>query len=89
MDMNEIVKQTIKFNKTTFDNTFSAMTVLQEQAGSVVNNLIDRNTWMPAEGKKATSDWLKSVKQGNEEFKALVDGNYGKVAEAFTSFNTK
>jgi len=89
MEMKDIAKQMIQFNKATFDNTFSAMTALQEQTEKMVNNLLEQNALMPAEGKKAVSDWLKSFKRGREDFKALVDGNYKKVEEAFASFDKK
>ncbi|TRZ51678.1 hypothetical protein D4S03_04740 [bacterium] len=89
MEMKDITKQMIQFNKATFDNTFSAMTALQEQTEKMVNNLLEQNALMPAEGKKAVSDWLKSFKRGCEDFKALVDGNYKKVEEAFASFDKK
>lgn len=89
MEMKDITKQMIQFNKATFDNTFSAMTALQEQTEKMVNNLLEQNALMPAEGKKAVSDWLKSFKRGREDFKALVDGNYKKVEEAFASFDKK
>jgi hypothetical protein len=38
---------------------------------------------MPAEGKKAITDWIKAYKQGREGFKAAVDDNYRKVEEYF------
>ena len=31
MDQKQIAKQMMEFNKTAFDNTFNAMTVLQDQ----------------------------------------------------------
>ena len=85
MDPKEIAKQMSQFNKTVFDNTFNAMTVLQEQAEKIVNNFLEQTPWMPAEGKKAVTDWLKAYKRGREEFKATVDDNYRKVEEYFAS----
>ena len=84
MDPKQIAKQMIQFNKTAFDNTFSAMTVLQEQTEKMVNMFLEQQSpWMPAEGKKAVTDWLKAYKQGREGFKAAVDDNYRKVEEYF------
>jgi hypothetical protein len=40
---------------------------------------------MPAEGKKAITDWIKAYKRGREDFKAAVDDNYRKVEEYFAS----
>ena len=84
MDPKQIAKQMIQFNKTAFDNTFSAMTVLQEQTEKMVNMFLEQQSpWMPAEGKKAVTDWIKAYKQGREDFKATVDNNYKKVEDYF------
>ena len=84
MDPKQIAKQMSQFNKTVFDNTFNAMTVLQEQTEKVVNMFLEQQSpWMPAEGKKAVTDWIKAYKRGREDFKAAVDDNYRKVEEYF------
>ena len=88
MEQGKVTKQMIEFHKTTFDNTFNAMTVLQEQTEKMVNmSLEQQSPWMPAEGKKAITDWIKAYKQGREEFKANVDDNYRKVEEYFAGFD--
>ena len=86
MEPKQIAKQMIQFNKASFDNTFNAMTMLQEQTEKMVNSFIEQSAWMPAEGKKAVYDWIKAYKRGREDFKASVDGNYKKVEEFFAGF---
>jgi hypothetical protein len=84
MDPKQIANQMIQFNKTAFDNTFNAMTVLQEQTEKMVNMFLEQQSpWMPAEGKKAVADWIKAYKRGREDFKAAVDDNYKKVEDFF------
>jgi hypothetical protein len=84
MDPKQIANQMIQFNKTAFDNTFNAMTVLQEQTEKMVNMFLEQQSpWMPAEGKKAVTDWIKAYKRGREDFKAAVDDNYKKVEDFF------
>jgi predicted nucleic-acid-binding protein len=78
----------IDFQKTTFDNTFSAMVMLQEQTERMAETLLEQATWMPAEGKKAISDWVKTYKKGREDFKKAVDENFKKVEDFFASFET-
>ena len=87
MDSAKIAKQMIDFQKTTFDNTFSAMEMLQEQTERMANTLIDQAAWMPAEGKKAINDWVKAYKKGREDFKKTVDENFEKVEDFFNSFD--
>jgi len=83
MDAAKITKQMIDFQKTTFDNTFNAMVMLQDQAERMANTLIEQATWMPEEGRKAVRDWVDAYKSGREEFKKNVDDNFKKVEEFF------
>jgi len=45
--------------------------------------LEQQSPWLPAEGKKAVTDWIKAYKRGREDFKAAVDDNYKKVEDFF------
>ncbi|MGD2028571.1 MAG: hypothetical protein PVG86_01430 [Desulfobacterales bacterium] len=87
MDSSKIAKQMIDFQKTTFDNTFNAMVLLQGQAETMANTILDQATWMPEEGRKAINDWVKAYKKGREEFKKVVDENFKKVEDFFSTFN--
>ncbi len=86
IEQRNIMKQMIEFHKTTFDNTFNAMTVLQEQTEKMVNSFIEQSPWMPAEGKKAVYDGIKAYKRGREDFKAAVEDNYKKVEGFIAGF---
>ena len=87
MDSSKIAKQMIDFQKTTFDNTFNAMVLLQEQAESMASTLLDQATWMPEEGRKAINDWLKAYKKGREDFRKGVDENFKRVEDFFVAFD--
>lgn len=87
MDSSKIAKQMIDFQKTTFDNTFNAMVLLQEQAESMASTILDQATWMPEEGRKAINDWVKAYKKGREDFKKGVDENFKKVEDFFSAFD--
>jgi polyhydroxyalkanoate synthesis regulator phasin len=82
MDQKQIAKQMIQFNKTAFDNSFNAMTMVYEQNEKMVDTYLQQATWMPEEGRKAIENWMQSYKKGCEDFKKLADENYQKV-EAF------
>lgn len=79
MDPKQIAKQMIAFNKTAFDNTFEAMTALQEQTEKMMSLYLEQAPLIPEEGKKAINDWLKTYKKGRADFKAAADENYKKV----------
>jgi hypothetical protein len=83
MDQKQLAKQMIEFNKSVFDNTFSAMTVLQDQTEKIFLRFLEKASWLPEEGKKALNDWLNTYKNGCDNFKATSDENYKKVLEYF------
>jgi hypothetical protein len=83
MDQKEVLKKMIDFNKTSFDNSFSAMVMIQDQTEQMVNTLLDQAPWIPAEGKKAIGEWLDSYKKGRETFKKVVEDSFKKVDASF------
>ena len=89
MDPLKITKQMIDFNKASFDNTFTAMVLLQEQTEKMVNAFMEQATWLPGEGKKALNEWVETVKKGREDFKKVVDQGFGKVEDYFAEAGKK
>ncbi len=83
MDPKQIAKQMIVFNKTAFDNNFSAMQALHEQTERLVNKFWEKSPMFPEEGKKAISEWMKSYKKGSDDLKNAVDENFKKVEDFF------
>ncbi len=81
MDQKQIVKQMIDFNKTSFDNTYEAMVLIQEQAEKTADMIVEQASWLPKEGKTVIGDWVDSCKKGRNDFKKIVDENFKKVEE--------
>lgn len=84
MEPLKLAKQMIDFNKATFDNTFSAMVLLQEQTEKMVNTFMEQATFLPAEGKKMLNEWVETFRKGRENFKKTVDESFAKVEDYFT-----
>ncbi|MDI6743082.1 MAG: hypothetical protein QMD11_10150 [Smithella sp.] len=84
MDPKQIAKQMVDFNKTAFDNSFEAMSALQDQAEKMFLASIAQTSFFPEEGKKVVNEWIKTYKKGREDFKSTADENFKKV-EAFFS----
>jgi len=82
MDQNQITKQMIDFQKTTFDNTFNGLVMFQDQTEKSMNSFFEQGAGIPAEGKKAINEWIAACKKGRDDFKKTVDENFKKV-EAF------
>ena len=89
MDPLKLTKQMIDFNKASFDNTFTAMILLQEQTEKMVNAFMEQATWLPGEGRKALNEWVETVKKGREDFKKVVDQGFGKVEDYFAEAGKK
>jgi len=83
MDQSQLTKQMIDFNRITFDNTFNAMVMLQEQTEKMVGAFMEQATWIPGEGKKALNEWVETFKKGRGEFKKAVDESFTKVETYF------
>ena len=83
MDQKQMAKQMLQFNKTAFDNTFNAMTMVHDQNEKMVGTFLQQATWLPEDGRKAISDWMEAYKKGGENFKKLVAENYQKVDDFF------
>jgi polyhydroxyalkanoate synthesis regulator phasin len=73
----------IDFYKSTFDNSFNAMVMLQEQTEKTMRTALEQAAWLPAEGKKVVDEWVKAYKQGRDEFKKVVEDNFKKVDDFF------
>ncbi|HUN55036.1 MAG TPA: hypothetical protein VMU29_07775 [Smithella sp.] len=85
MDPKQIAKQMVDFNKTAFDNSFNAMSVVQDQTEKMVNGMMEQTAYFPEEGKKVISNWINMCKKSRDEFKANADENFKKVESFFTT----
>ena len=84
MEMEKFAKQMIDFQKTTFDNTFSALVKVQDQTEKVFETALAQNVWLPEEGRRLIDEWVSAVKKGRSDFKGIVDENFVKMNELFT-----
>jgi hypothetical protein len=80
---NQMLKQMLDFNKTAFDNSFSAMLTIQEQNEKMVSTFLEQAAWIPEEGKKLIQEWVDTYKKGCGDFKKTADDNYKKVVDFF------
>ena len=83
MDQKQIAKQMIQFNRTAFDNSYKAMTMVYDQNEKVTNVFLDQASWIPEDSKKAIRDWIQTYKTGCDDFKKMVDDNFEKAESYF------
>jgi hypothetical protein len=84
MDPKNLGKQMIDFYKTTFDNSFSAMMMLQEQMERMTSLYWGQMVNLPQEAKKGLNEWIKSYNKNCEDFKKVVDDGF-KNLESFSA----
>lgn len=74
MDMKNIAKQTIDFNKAAVNNSFNAMITAQVQMGIMTDAFLNQIPGFPPAGKRLIDDWTKSYRNGWDQLrKAIVD----------------
>ena len=83
METEKFAKQMIDFQKTAFDNTFTAVTMLQDQAERMVNTVIDQATWLPEESRRVIDEMVGAYKKGRTDFKGVMDENFEKMTDLF------
>ena len=84
MDTKKMGQQIVDFYKTSFDNSFNTMMMLQDQM-----DRLDAMYWgqmlnLPEEAKKDMAEWTKSYKKNCAEFKKAVDDGFQKL-ESFSA----
>ena len=86
MEMKNIAKQMIDFNKAAIDNSFNAMGMVQEQMEKITGTYLSQIPGLPEEGKKAINEWMTAYQNGRETFKKSVDQSFNKVEDLFKGF---
>ncbi len=83
MDQKQVAKQVLAFNQATFDNTFDAIVLLQNQFEKVANTALDQIPGLPAEGRQAIDNWTKAFKEGRQNFKQQIDKGFDQAEKLF------
>ncbi len=76
MEYTQITKQMLDFQKMSFSNWYDTVAMLQDQATSAMDIVLDQNTWMPEEGRKAIQNWVSACQQERGRFKSYVDEGF-------------
>ncbi len=81
MDQKTLMKQLIEFNKTSFNNTYNTMIMMQEQAERMSSTLINHPTLLTDDGKKVIEDWVSLFKTKRHEYQDVVNENFKKLED--------
>ena len=67
------------FQKTTFDNAYNSMVMLQDHTEKLANTLLEQATWIPEESNRVVAQWLDIFKQSRNDYKVAADDVFSKM----------
>jgi hypothetical protein len=76
MEYTQITRQVLDFQKMSFSNWYDAVALLQDQATSAMDMVLDQNTWMPEEGRKAIQSWVSACQKERGRLKSYIDEGF-------------
>jgi hypothetical protein len=88
MNTNEITKQALDFQKGVFASWYGAMSILQDQAASAVDTMLNQASWIPDEGRQVISSWVSTCKNERDRYKVYMEESFSGL-EKFLAQDTK
>ncbi len=85
MNSTQIVKQMFDFQRTSFDNFFNTLILVQEQGEKMTSTIFEQISWLPEENKRLMDQWLTMAKKGRDDLKSTMDDNYKNVSDLMAS----
>ena len=76
METPQFAKQMIGFQKTVFNNSFTALANVQDQTETMIKNFIGQFPWVTEESKKQMNDTYAYIKKARNDFKKAVDDGF-------------
>ncbi len=83
METSAMAKQMIDFQKTIFENSYTALNTVLDQTEQMSTNFLNQMPWVTEDGKKAVQESVKFYKKARENFKKAVDEGFLRMEEAF------
>jgi hypothetical protein len=69
LEANQITKQVLDFQKGVFFSWYDAMSIVQDQAASAVDTMLNQASWIPDEGRHAILSWASTCKKERDRLK--------------------
>jgi len=84
MEPNQMTKKIIDFQKMSFDHLYNTMALIQDQAESTLDLMLNQSTWIPENGRNALSSWVNVCQQERGRFKSYVDKGFATLEKTVT-----
>jgi hypothetical protein len=85
MDNTWMAKHFIDFQRTTFNQAFQTLAMLQDHTAKVTHSLIEQAGWLPEKNRKIMGEWTDMVVKGRDVLKKAVNENFDHLADAMAS----
>jgi hypothetical protein len=73
METNLIAKQTLQLCHAALTQTLETALTIQDQSRKTIETLLDQAPGIPAEGRRAISDWIEACRQQTQAVKTVID----------------
>ena len=76
MEYNQITKQAIDFQKSIFMSGYNAMAMVQDQAVSAMDTMMNQTSLVPEDGRQAIKTWVNACQAERKRFKSYVEDSF-------------
>ena len=76
MEYNQITKQAIDFQKTAFNSWYNAVAMVQDQAATAVDTMMNQTSLVPEEGRQTIKTWVNACQEERDRFKFYVEEGF-------------
>ena len=76
MEYNQITKQAIDFQKNAFNSWYNAVAMVQDQAASAVETMMNQTSLVPEDGRQAITGWVNACQEERNRFKSYVEDSF-------------
>jgi hypothetical protein len=83
MEHTQITKSVIDFQKMSFNTWYNAACMIQDQAVSTMDTMLNQASWIPEEGRNSIHEWVSSAQEERNRFKEYVDKGFQAMEKAF------
>jgi len=81
METFQLAKQALQFQKTVFENSFTAMVMAQEQTEKMFASYLENLPWVNEENKKTIQSSMDMAKKARDDYKKATDEGFAKFEE--------
>ena len=83
MHANEFTKQVLDFQRGAFTGWYDAISLLQDQAASAVDKMLNQTGWIPDEGRQAISGWISACQNERDRYRDYMEESISGLQKYF------